>query len=161
MSSMERLLVFALSDLQCALPLSEIERVVYSVEINPVPRTPEIVMGLIKVRDRVIPVLNIRKLFRLVETEISLSDQIIIGEAAGLPVAMVVDRVIGIFEYSDSDITDPAQLYPDIQFLKGVAKLKDGVIYIYSLDRFLSSETVAEITPFLTADTFSPDEPGR
>ena len=147
-----KLLVFAVSDLCCALPLSETDRVLHSVQISPVPRAPEIVMGLINIRGQIVPVLNIRKLFHLAETEISLNDHIIVAKALDLPVAIAVDTVIGIRDYNKVDITTADQLYPDIEFLQGVAKLKDEVIYIYNLDKFLSSEIVAEIRPLLIAD---------
>ncbi|MBU1566069.1 MAG: chemotaxis protein CheW [Proteobacteria bacterium] len=157
-----KLLVFALSGLHCALPLSDIEQVLHSIQINPAPRAPEIVMGLINVRGHIIPVLNIRKLFRLAEVEISLNDQIIVGKAADLPIAIVVDTVIGVGEYNELDIINPNELYAEIEFLQGVTKLKGGVIYIYNLDKFFSSQVVAAITPLLTADnTLLLDEPVR
>ena len=59
------LLVFALAGLQCALGTSKIDRVVAAVEISPVPQAPAIVLGLVNVHGRILPVLNIRRLFRL------------------------------------------------------------------------------------------------
>jgi purine-binding chemotaxis protein CheW len=161
MANIVNLLVFVVSGLRCALPLSEIERVVHAVQVNPVPRAPAIVMGLVNVQGRVIPVLNIRKLLRLTDIGISLSDQLIIAKAASLPVAMLVDEVSGVYQYSESDITVPDELYSDIEFLRGVAKLQNGVLYIYNLDGFLSSELAAEIVPLLAVDTLSPADPTR
>jgi purine-binding chemotaxis protein CheW len=159
MSHISNLLVFIVSGLQCALPLSEIERVVHAVQIQAVPRAPAIVMGLVNVQGRVMPVLNIRKLFRLTDTGISLNNRLIIARAAALPVAMLVDEVAGVYPYSELEITVADELYSDIEFLEGVAKLKDGVLYIYNLDRFFSLELAAEIAPLLAADTLSPPDP--
>lgn len=161
MSKIANLLVFVMSGVQCALPLSEIERVVHAVRIHPVPKAPAIVQGLINVQGLVMPVLDIRKLFRLTDIGISLSDQLIITRAAGLPVALLVEGVLGVYQYSEPDITHPDELYTDIEYLQGVAKLKDGVLYIYDADRFLSSETAAEIAPLLTADNLPPADPAR
>lgn len=162
MSQISNLLVFVVAGLQCAVPLSEIERVVHAVQINPVPGASGIVMGLVNVQGRVIPVLNIRKLFRLADSGISLSDQLIIARAASLPVAMLVDEVSGVYSYGELDITDPDELYSDIELLQGVAKLKDGVLYIYNLDRFFSTEIAAEVAQLLPAEVlevFSPADP--
>ena len=150
MCSMEKLLVFALSGLHCALRLSEIERVLRAVEITPVPKAPEIVMGLVNVQGRIIPVLNIRKLLRLPEVETSLNDQIILARTTTFPVALVVDNVPGVAEFSEQDIIAPAELYPGLEYLEGVTKLQGGIIYIYNLDRFLSSAEKSEIEHLLS-----------
>lgn len=149
MSEMDKLLIFALSGLRCALPLAGIERILRAVEISPLPKAPEIVMGLVNVQGRIFPVLNIRKLFRLPETEINLNDQIVIARTATRPVAILVESTIGVAEYSKRDIIPSDQLFPGIDYLEGVAKLQDGIIYIYNLDRFLSSEDEAGIDPLL------------
>jgi purine-binding chemotaxis protein CheW len=147
---MEKLLVFALSGLHCALRLSEIERVLHAVEITPVPKAPEIVMGLVNVQGRVIPVLNIRKLLRLPEIETSLNDQIILARTATFPVAILVEKALGVTEFSEQKIIAPAELYPGLEYLEGVTKLKDGILYIYNLDRFLSSAEKSEIEHLLS-----------
>jgi purine-binding chemotaxis protein CheW len=150
MCSMEKLLVFALSGLYCALRLSEIERVLHAVEITPVPKAPEIVMGLVNVQGRVIPVLNIRKLLRLPEIETSLNDRIILARTSTCPVAILVENVLGVSEFSEREIIAPAELYPGIEYLDGVSKLEDGILYIYNLDRFLSSAEKSEIEHLLS-----------
>lgn len=157
MHRMEKILVFALSGLRCALPLTDIERILHSVEITPVPKAPEIVMGLVNVQGRVIPVLNIRKLFRLSEIEISLNDQIIIARTTKRPVAILVDNVIGVAEYNEQDIISPEELFPGIEYLEGVVKLKDDIIYIYKLDRFFCPEAEAVIEPLLSGAIPIPD----
>jgi purine-binding chemotaxis protein CheW len=147
---MEKLLVFTLSDLRCALKLSDTERIVRAVEISPVPKAPEIVQGLINVQGRVIPVLNIRKLLCLPEIQMTLNDQIIIARTPSRPTAILVDNVQGVVEFSEQEIIAPAELYPGIDYLEGVTKLKDGIIYIYNLDTFLSSDEKAELEDLLT-----------
>jgi len=156
MCRMEKLLIFTLSDLRCALQLSDIERILIAVAISPVPKAPNIVMGLINVHGRIVPVLNIRTLLRLPEIEMTLNDQIIIVRTASRPVAILVDNVQGVAEFSEQDIIAPEELYPGIEYLEGVTKLKDGILSIYNLDRFLSSEEKAEIEHLLTGDTSMP-----
>jgi purine-binding chemotaxis protein CheW len=148
--SMEKLLVFVLSGLHCALRLADIERVLRAVEITPVPKAPGIVMGLVNVQGRVIPVLNIRKLLRLPEIETNLNDQIILARTTTFPVALVVDDVPGVAEFSEQDIVAPAELYPGLEYLEGVTKLQGGIVYIYNLDRFLSSAEKSEIEHLLS-----------
>jgi purine-binding chemotaxis protein CheW len=152
----EKLLIFTLSDLRCALQLSDIERILSAVAINPVPKAPDIVMGLINVHGRIVPVLNIRTLLRLPKIEMTLNDQIIVARTTSRPVAILVDHVQGVAECSDQDIIEPEGLYPGIEYLQGVTKLKEGILFIYNLDRFLSSEEKAEIEHLLTGGISMP-----
>lgn len=153
----DKLLIFALSGLRCALPLPDIERILRAVEISPVPKAPAIVMGLVNVQGRIIPVLNLRKLFCLPETVITLNDHMIIARTTSFPVAILVDNVLGVTEYSDREIITTEVLFPGIDYLEGVAKLENGIILIYSLDRFLTSAEKAETLPLLSQDPLLPD----
>src|SRR3712207_6774571 len=98
MNNSRRYVVFTLDEHGYALPLSFVERIVRAVEVTPLPKAPEIVLGVINVQGRVIPVVNIRKRFRLPEREIELSDQFIIARTAKRTIALVVDAVGGVAE---------------------------------------------------------------
>ncbi len=142
------LLIFTLSQQLCALPLSVVERIVRAVEIHPLAKAPEVVMGLINLQGRAVPVLNIRKLFRLPYIEMALSDQIIIAHTAGRIVGILVDEAVGVEEYRAEDVIPSEELFPGIEYLEGVVRLRESqtfrgagdIVYIYDLDRFLSLE---------------------
>jgi hypothetical protein len=76
------IVVFNLDEQQYALHLAAVERIVRVAEITPVPKAPAIVLGVINVQGQVIPVINIRKRFRLPDREMSLSDHLIIARTA-------------------------------------------------------------------------------
>ncbi|MFH0785054.1 MAG: chemotaxis protein CheW [Pseudomonadota bacterium] len=152
MNSIGHLLLFTLSDMHCALPLAEIERILRVVEINPIPKAPEILIGLINVQGRIIPVLNLRRQFRLPASEVTLNDQLIIARSTNGSAALLVDNVIGVREYSEQEIIGGDELFPGIESLEGVAKLKDGIIYIYHLDSLFSVEHATEIASFAASD---------
>ena len=149
MSKMEQLLVFALAGIRCALPLSEVERILSVVAIQHVPRAPDSILGLINVQGRILPVLDLRHLFCLPNAECNLDDQLIIARSADRPLAILVDNVIGVIDYDKQDIIEPDQLFPGIEYLEGVAKLSDGIIYIYNLGKFCNAEWDEKITSLL------------
>ena len=164
------ILIFTLSQQLCALPLSVIERIVRVVEIHPLPKAPEVVLGLINVHGRAIPVLDVRKLFRLPSPEMALSDQIIIAHTSGRIVGLLVDNTEGVHEYREEDVVTSEELFPGIEYLEGVVKLKAGVreksqtfwssggiVYIYDLDRFLSLEEKAVIDRLLPPGSTMPE----
>ncbi|MDK9706084.1 MAG: chemotaxis protein CheW [Desulforhopalus sp.] len=147
---MLQFLIFRLAGLRCALQVTDIERIIHAVAVNPVPKAPPIVLGLINVAGAILPVLNIRELFRLPEVEARLSDTIILTRTTHRPIALLVDEVEGVTEISAEHILPPDAIYPGIDYLQGVSKLRDGVLYIYNLDRFLSSADESAIDLLLT-----------
>ncbi len=155
------LLIFTLSEQRCALSLSDIERVIRAVAIEPLPNAPGIVTGLINVRGRIMPVLDIRRLFNLPGAPIALSDQMIIARTSRRIIAILVDDTLGVIEYNQDDTTAAADLFPGIGHIKGVTKLKDGIAYIYDLDRFLSLDEEAQLDRVLPSDGAASETDGQ
>ncbi len=153
MNRNKKLLVFTLSGLSCALALDEVEKILPAVEVNPVPRAPEFVMGIIKVQGRILPVLDIRSRFHLPQAEVDLSDHFILARARNLPVAILVDNVLGLRELDEAEIVTPDELFPKMELLNGVAGLPDGIIYIYDLAKLVSAADSVEITESIRAAT--------
>jgi purine-binding chemotaxis protein CheW len=92
-------------------------------------------------------------LLRLPVIETGLNDQIILTCTAGRPLAILVDEVSGLVEFSEQDIIGPEALYPGIEYLEGVTKLKDGILYLYNLDGFLSPEERDGIENLLSGES--------
>jgi purine-binding chemotaxis protein CheW len=135
-----RLVVFSLDDLHYALDLSAVERTVHMVEVTPLPQAPEIVAGVVNFQGRIVPVLNIRRRFRLPERPVSLSDQLLIANTQRRTVALAVDAVHSVMERSPEEIVEPASVLPGMEYVKGLVKFADGMIFIHDLDAFLSLE---------------------
>jgi purine-binding chemotaxis protein CheW len=135
-----RLVPFFLDDHCYALPLDVVERVIPAVEITPLPKAPEIVLGLINIRGKIIPVLNIRRRFRLPDRETELTDHFILADSSKRLVALPADSVSGVIQISDAVMTEPMDILPKLEYVAGVVKLKDGLLLIHDLERFLSLE---------------------
>lgn len=136
----DQLVVFALDEQRYALHLAAVERVVQVVEITPLPKAPEIVLGVVNLQGRVIPAVNIRKRFGLPVREVNLSDQLIIANTSRRTVALVADSVSGVVERSSNEVIGARRILPGMEYVEGVAKLADGMVFIHDLDRFLSLE---------------------
>ena len=133
-------IVFSLDEQRYALRLSSVERAVRMVEIAPLPEAPEIVLGVIDVHGEVVPVLNIRKRFRLPERAPGLADQLIMARTTRRSVALVADAVIDAVALSEDELIKPATILQRLEYVEGVAKLGDGMVFIHDLDAFLSLE---------------------
>jgi purine-binding chemotaxis protein CheW len=135
-----RLVVFSLDEHLYALDLEAVIRTERMVDITPLPHAPEIVTGIINVRGEVVPVLDIRRRFRLAGRAAALSDQLLLARTARRTVVIAVDAVRGIMDSSSLEITGPEAVLPGIGYVRGVAICSDGMIFIHDLDGFLSLE---------------------
>jgi purine-binding chemotaxis protein CheW len=148
----DRLVVFSLDGQRYALALAAVEKVVRAVEVTRLPKAPDIVLGIINMQGRVIPLINVRRRFRLPEREMALADQIVIARTARRPVALVVDAVTGVLEYPEREAVVARDILPDVEYVEGVVKLEDGLILIHDLDRFLSLEEETSLDQALEGD---------
>ncbi len=134
------LIVFVLDSQRYALPLLAVDRVVRMVAITPLPNAPDIILGVVNFQGQVIPVINIRRRFRLPERKIALTDQLVIAHTARRPVALVADAVLDVITSSEQNLIAAENILPKVEYVKGVVKLADGLILIHDLDKFLSLE---------------------
>ncbi|MDD1717394.1 MAG: chemotaxis protein CheW [Methanoregulaceae archaeon] len=133
-----QLVGFALAGPNYAVSLAAVERIVHVVEIAPLPQAPEIVLGVINFSGRIIPVVDMRKRFRLPAKEVGIYDLLIIARTSKREIAFIADGVAGVLECPEADITAAEEIVPGLEYLAGVLKLKDGLIFIHDLERFLS-----------------------
>lgn len=135
---MDEYVVLGFDALRIALPLSDVERVVRAVYVTPLPGAPAIVCGVANVQGRVIPVVDLRRRFRLPQREMALTDRLVIAHTAQRAVALVADSVSGVIEHAGPDRVDAEAILPGLAYIDGVVKLDDGLILIHDLERFLS-----------------------
>jgi len=140
MSKSNQFVVFCLDNQKYALSLPDVDRVVRTVEITRLPKAPEIVLGVINIQGRITPVINIRKRFRLPEREIDPEDRFIIAETSKRLVALMVDEVRGVIESREQEMVKAEKILPDMEYIEGVMKLENDIVFIHDLDKFLSLE---------------------
>lgn len=145
----EQLTIFTLDERRYALRLATVDRIVRAVAISPLPQAPGIVLGIINVQGRVIPIINVRQRFHLKDREVALTDRIIIAHTARRAVGLVVDAVADVIEYPEQSIAGAESILPGLEFVEGVVKLEDGMVYIHDLDKFLSLEEATSLAQAL------------
>lgn len=110
------------------------------VAITPLPNAPDIILGVVNIQGRVIPVINMRRRFCLPEREISLTDQLIVAHTEHRHVALVADTVLDVIACTAQSLIAAEDIVPRIEYVDGVIKLTDGLIFIHDLNKFLSLE---------------------
>lgn len=144
-----QLVVFTLDAQHYALPLASVQRVVRIVEVTPLPKAPEIVLGVIDLLGNIVPIMSLRKRFGLPESETSLSDQLIVADTGTRSVALVVNSVKGVIERIAGEVTAAEKVVPGMQHVEGITRLEDGILFIYNLDRFLSKKEERQLDGLL------------
>ncbi|MCX6844855.1 MAG: chemotaxis protein CheW [candidate division WOR-3 bacterium] len=137
-SATNQIVVFTLDEQRYALPLSAVERVIRAVEITPLPKAPEVVLGVIDAQGQVIPVVDVRKRFRLPSRPVDEDDRFILARTSRRRVALIADSVAGVHEAASQEMESAVREFPFLEHIQGVARTPDGLILINNLDRFLS-----------------------
>jgi purine-binding chemotaxis protein CheW len=98
-------LLFSVEEIQYALDVATVKRIVRAVEVTLLPDAPAFVRGLINVAGDIIPVIDMRLRLGLPSREMELRDRFILTNVAGLPMALLVDRVEGVVELPTHSVT--------------------------------------------------------
>ena len=153
MSETPQWVVFRLEQTRYALALAAVERIVRAVAITPLPKAPPIVLGVIDVEGQILPVLNLRRRFRLPEREMGPSDQFIIARTVPRTVTLCIDAAEGVIERPTHTIVQPDSIVPGLDHLQGVIQLEDGLVLIHDLEQFLALDEARALDKALKRET--------
>lgn len=141
----DQFVVFYLDEQRYALHLSSVERIVRVVEITHLPKAPDIILGVINLRSRIIPVINIRRRFSLNEQEIDLYDHLVVARTSKRNIAFIADGSEGVFEIPEREIEAADDIFPDLDYITGIAKKEEGMIHILDLEIILSPSEIESL----------------
>jgi len=139
-----KFLTFFLADEEYGLEILKVREIIGLMPITRVPRTPEYMRGVINLRGKVIPVVDLRIKFALEATADSERTCIIVVQASGVEFGVVVDRVSEVVNVASSDIEDAPSFGAEVdtEYLLGLAKSQGTVKLLLDIDRVLSSQEI-------------------
>lgn len=139
MTYRDQYFIFRIESQRYAIQLQFVEKVIRTVELIPVPDDTGRLLGLVNLRGRIIPVLNIRKQFRLPEKETDIYDRIIIFKATDRICAFIVEEVEGIADFSGDNIELSRDMLPYMEnYIKGVGKYEGKTALIINIQNMQS-----------------------
>lgn len=144
----QQLVVFELNNEVYGVDIAKVHEIIRMQNITQVPRAPQFVEGVINLRGRVIPVVDLRKRFGFAKTEHSKQSRIVVVEIDGQTIGMIVDGVSEVLRIPTASIEPPSPVVTtlDSDYLKGIAKLEDSLIILLQLDKILSDSEMAEVS---------------
>lgn len=143
-------LTFRLGGEGYGVEVLKIKEIIRMQRVTPVPHLPPYMQGIINLRGKVIPVIDLRIKFGLENREVTertcvVVVQIRLQEDNRLaPVGMIVDAVEEVMNISDEQVEDNPDLGSTLEnrFIEGLAKLDDVIITLLNIDRLIREDDV-------------------
>ena len=142
-------LTFSMADEEYGIGILKIKEIIGMMPITSVPQTPEFVKGVINLRGKVIPVVDLRLRFGMEAIEYTERTCIIVVEIDGssgtVMIGIVVDSVSEVLNIKGEDIADTPTFGTklDTDFILGMAKIEGGVKILLDIDQVLSSAEIS------------------
>lgn len=133
--------VFRLGQEFYGIDIFRVNEIIRLREITPIPRTEEHIRGLVNLRGKTIPVVNLRIRMSLPELPDSESTRIIVVESEHGNVGIVVDAVTEVLSIQSGSVDSAPVLMTDLsaEFVRGVAKREADLITLLNLDYALAA----------------------
>jgi len=144
-------LTFALADEEYGIGILKIREIIGIMPITSVPRTPEFVKGVINLRGKVIPIIDLRLRFGMEPMEYTDRTCIIVVEINAqditIQIGTIVDTVSEVLNIKAEDIEDTPAFGAslDTEYILGMAKVSGGVKILLDIDKVLNSEEIASL----------------
>lgn len=133
------LVTFKLGKEEYGVDINSVQEIIRATDITPVPGAPAHVRGVINLRGRIIPVIDLRLRFRLPEIEDGEDRRIVVVEAGEKRLGMLVDAVSQVIKFSSAVMEEMPEeaTSSDSNYIRGVAKLDSRLIIMLDLNRSL------------------------
>ncbi|NOZ68081.1 MAG: chemotaxis protein CheW [Deferribacteres bacterium] len=134
-----QLVSFTLKDEEYAVDILNVQEINRITEITQVPNSPDYVEGVINLRGKVMPVINLRKKFGIEEKETDDTSRIIIMDIQGVTNGLIVDSVSEVLRIPADIVEPPPQISSGLnsRFIKGIAKLDNRLIILIDINKLL------------------------
>lgn len=140
-----QLVSFNIGDEEFGVDILKVQEINRMVEITKVPQAPHYVEGVINLRGKVIPIVDLRKRFNLEVKEYDKNTRIVVVDIEGAIIGMVVDSVSEVLRLPSDTIEPPPEIVTGVnsEYIKGVAKLEDRLLIFLDLSRVVDVNEVA------------------
>ena len=144
-------LTFGLAGEEYGIGILKVKEIIGMMSITTVPQTPEFLRGVINLRGKVIPVMDLRLRFGMNSIEYTDRTCIIVVEITGdtgtIQVGVVVDSVSEVLNIDADSIEDTPTFGTSLntEYILGMAKMEGGVKILLDIDRVLKQEEIANL----------------
>lgn len=141
-----KFLTFALDNEEYGIGVMKVKEIIGMMPVTRVPRTPDYVLGVINLRGKVIPVIDLRLRFGMETVEYTDRTCVIVveidGPSGSAMLGVVVDSVSDVVNIKEEDIEGEMVFGTslDTEYIFGMAKMEKGVKILVDIDKVLTSD---------------------
>lgn len=121
------------------VPIAMVHEIVRVPEITAVPEAPDYVEGVINLRGKIVPVVDLRKRFGEMEIKSTRKNRILVAEVEHKTVGLIVDAASEVIKLPEGDVEPPPNVFEEgeLNYVTGVGKLGGRLIILIDLTRIL------------------------
>ncbi|MEM1184851.1 MAG: chemotaxis protein CheW [Planctomycetota bacterium] len=137
-----QLVTFEVNGEEFAVDILAVHEINRMMELTRVPQSPPEVVGVINLRGKIIPVIDLRSRFRMPPGEETDHNRIVVVEVAGRVIGFIVDRVHEVLRVPGTIVDTAPQMVTsiDTDFIAGVGKLDDRLLILLDLPKLFNAE---------------------
>jgi purine-binding chemotaxis protein CheW len=149
-SALLQLVSFKIGQEEFGVDILKVQEINKLVQITQVPNAPEFVDGVVNLRGRIIPIIDMRTRLHLPKREHDKNTRIIVIELNNNTIGFVVDAVSEVLRISRDIIEEPPAISKGVnaEYITAVAKLEDRLLILLDLERLLTVEEEALVETF-------------
>jgi len=130
-----QLVVFEASGESFGIDIGAVQEIIRIQQITDVPKAPMHVKGVINLRGKVIPIIDLRERFGLSQGDETKATRIVVVDVSGSIVGMIVDAVSEVLRIGMDQIEPPSSIIESYEkYLKGIGKLQERLILLIDLE---------------------------
>ncbi len=158
-----QLVIFQLAGERYGVNIQDVREIIRTQAVTKIPSAPEHVLGVIDLRDTVIPVIDLRQRLALDTHDENDDNRIVVVEADGQQVGVLVDAVQEVLRIGEDRVqaNSPIVTTADSYYIEGVARLDEGLLILLDIEKALArdSEVLDDARQFHSEDDAVSERP--
>ncbi len=146
-STSTKVLTFFLGQEEYGLEILKVQEIIGMMDVTAVPRTPQYIRGVINLRGKIIPIVELRLKFDMETIEQTEETCIIVVRAGGIEIGIVVDKVSEVVDIAREDIEDAPSFGTSVRtdYILGIGKSEGRVKMLLDIEKVLATEDMVHI----------------
>jgi len=143
-----QLVTFSIGEEEFGVDILKVQEIIRTMEITRVPRAQDFVEGVINLRGKVVPIIDLRRRFGFSSKTHDKHTRIIVIEINNMIVGFVVDSVSEVLRIPAATVEPPPPVVAGVEaeYICGVGKLQDRLLILLDLDKLLSSDNMESLS---------------